>query len=83
MGIEPMAKRKWSQWNDQIDRAERLLIFFCSPPYNSKWLKGHGDMPRPTVVLNFMRKHRLPVEVSTLYMSTHCGSSGWNPYREE
>ena len=37
-GSDLMPKSKWDMWSDQIDRAERLLIFYCSPPYNSQGL---------------------------------------------
>jgi len=33
---DPLSK----QWEEQIDRTERLLIFTCTPPYNSQLIKG-------------------------------------------
>jgi hypothetical protein len=67
-GVVPARKMgdEWKDWEDGISRAERLLIYFCAPPYNSQGLKNHGVM-NPTIVLNYHRRHRLPVEVSTLY----------------
>jgi hypothetical protein len=52
------------EWGGQIDKAERLLIYFCAPPYNSSGLKKYGTI-KDTVVLNFNKKNRLPLEVST------------------
>ena len=68
-GLRPTARvgDEWKEWEDGISRAERLLIFFCAPPYNSQGLKTYGRM-KPTVVLNYHRRHRLPAEVSTLYV---------------
>ena len=67
-GVLPTRKigDEWKDWEGGISRAERLLIYFCAPPYNSQGLKDHG-VTNPTIVLNYHRRHRLPVEVSTLY----------------
>jgi hypothetical protein len=78
-GIEPMSEERWPYWNNCIDRAERLLLYFCAPPYNSKGLKYPGEMP-PTLVINCKRKHRLPLEVSTLLLTSSIGNADWKVY---
>jgi hypothetical protein len=77
-----MTRERWSEWEEQIDRVERLLIFFCAPPYNSAGLKRLPDLP-PTVLLNHRRRHRLPLEVSTYLISTSIGSTAWKVYGED
>lgn len=54
------------EWNSKIDRAERLLIYFCTPPYNSKNIVSYGEM-KDTILFNYKQRGRIPVEVSTLY----------------
>jgi hypothetical protein len=65
-GIDQMTEDKWNEWDSKIDRAERLLIYYCSPPYNGENLQSYGDM-QDTIVLNYKARKRLPVEVSTAY----------------
>lgn len=61
-----------------IKAAESLLIYYCSPPYNSSDISGNqlenGEIPRETIVLNLWRKAKLPNEVSTLWYY----AEGWN-----
>ena len=67
-------------WEEQINHAERLLIYFSSPPYNSSNINGYGDIQQ-TLVLNFGKKNLLPFEVSTLYDESEYWESGdWKPY---
>lgn len=54
-------------WKDYISHAERLLIYFCCPPYNSSSIVGYGNETRNTIVLNLGKKAMIPYEVSTLY----------------
>lgn len=61
-------------WEDQINKAERLLIYYCSPPYNSSNINDFGAIQN-TLVFNFGKKNLLPYEVSSLYME----SSFWEP----
>ncbi len=70
------------QWEEQISIAERLLIFFCAPPYNSQGLKNYGDI-KNTIVLNFDKKNQLPSEVSTFYYETEFWEGDWYRYGEE
>jgi len=79
-GLETMTKEGWPDWNAKIARAERLSIYFCAPPYNSQGLSSYGQLP-PTVVLNYHRRNRLPLEVSTLYESSALATKPqWKPY---
>ena len=79
-GLDTMTKDRWPEWSSKIARAERLLIYFCAPPYNSQGLSSYGQVP-PTVVLNYRRRNRLPLEVSTLYESSVAATNtNWKPY---
>jgi len=59
-GVNPPLSDKI--WTESIDCAEKLLIYFCSPPYNSSNINNSGDY-KDKVVLNFGKKNRLPYEV--------------------
>lgn len=78
-GTTVMTKDRWPEWEDQIARAERLLIYFCSPPYNSSGVKTFSSM-RPTMVLNHKRRYRLPQEISTLLWTTTIGTAAWKVF---
>jgi hypothetical protein len=56
---------------DAINKAEALLIYYCSPPYNSQHISDYRGEEvtdgNHTIVLNFFRKKLLPYEVSTLW----------------
>lgn len=54
------------EWESQINIAEKLLIFHCSPPYNTTNLNSYGDI-KNTLILNFDKKNRLHLEVSTFW----------------
>lgn len=75
-GMTAMTEDRWPEWNDKIARAERLLIYFCSPPYNSSGEKTFSSM-RPSILLNHKRRHRLPQEISTLLWTTGIGTPAW------
>lgn len=81
-GTVVMTERQWPDWEDKIARAEQLLIYFCSPPYNSSGIKTFPSM-NPTIVLNHKRRHRLPPEVSTLLWSTHVGTASWKVFGDD
>lgn len=70
------------EWGQQIDKAERLLIYFCAPPYNSQGLNDYGDI-HDTIVLNYDKKNRLPLEVSTFYDDTDFWGDKWKEYKTE
>ena len=71
------------EWTNSIKTAERLLIYFCSPPYNSQHLNGYGTLT-DKVVLNFGKKNRIPFEVSTLFLDSEYRrfSERWKPFRD-
>lgn len=81
-GTDRMTAGRWPAWEEHISHAERLLIYFCAPPYNSSGLKS-GPQMEPTVVLNHKRRHRLPIEVSTLHLTTKIDTPEWRVYGED
>jgi len=74
--------KKDEEWANEIDEAERLLIYYSSPPYNTKNLNSYGDI-NDTIVLNFGRKNMLPLEVSTFWKNSEFWdeNSGWEEYK--
>ena len=68
-------------WSALTEAAERLLVFFHSPPWNSKGVDQHG-VAEPTLVLNLGRSHRLAIEVSTLWSTSSWDPDGgpWRPF---
>ena len=70
------------EWAKNIDIAERLLIYYCSPPYNTKNLYDYGEDIKQIIVLNFGKKNVLPLEVSTLYHESAFFERGknWKEY---
>ena len=77
-GVEPVPE---AVWHDCIRDAYRLLVFFHSPPWNSRGI-DHHRVAEPTAVLNLGRRHRLALEVSNLWdLSAWVpGSTRWRPY---
>lgn len=69
------------EWNHAILDAEKLLVFFTSPPYNSSNINKYGDF-MDTIVINYRRKHRLPYEVSTLPEQSLIGKPEWKLFEE-
>lgn len=69
------------EWSENIDKAEKLLIYFSSPPYNSQYINDYGQIEN-TIVLNFGKKNRLPIEVSTFWdQSDYYNDNNWNYYK--
>ena len=68
-------------WEDQIDQAERLLIYYCTPPYNSQGLNKLGKIPT-TIVLNYGKRKKLPHEFSNIdeLSSYWKNESNWKLY---
>ena len=64
--IDSKERMNKSKRNNQIDRAERLLIYYATPPYCSKGKKSFGKMP-PTILLNYRRRKRVPYVISSIY----------------
>ena len=78
---EPMTEARDTEWCTDIDVAERLLIYFSSPPYNSKNIHSYGDITN-VIVINYKKRNRLPIEVSTFYEDT-VKNPQWHIYGEE
>ena len=78
-GIDKMTESKWGLWDNQIERAEKLLIYHCAPSYNSQCLNGYGKMPL-TIVLNYGKIMRLPFEVSNLEEFCSIEEPEWKEY---
>lgn len=66
-------------WKEEINRAERVLIHSCSPPYNTQHLNTYGSDVKSLVVLNRGKRHRLPAIVSTLYQES-IDRFGWKRF---
>ncbi len=77
-GTEPVDD---AEWRALIDVAHRLEVFFHAPPWNARGVDAHG-IEEPTVVLNLGRRHRLAMEVSTLWNQSAWDpkASSWRPY---
>lgn len=60
-----MLKIEREDWKFRIDEAEKLLIHFCTPPYNSKNIFEYSTQEK-LLVMNFGRKKMLPYEISSL-----------------
>jgi hypothetical protein len=65
-----------------IKESEKLLTYYCSPPYNSTLvydMNQSSELKNENVmVINLWQKHRLPYEVSTLWYYSEC----WKSKRE-
>jgi hypothetical protein len=78
-GMDQMTAERDPVWREMISRAESLLIYFCTPPYNSYNIKTLPTYP-PTIVLNYRRHHRLPLMVSNIYETTPVWEEHFKPY---
>jgi len=76
-GIDKISNNKWA---GMINRAEKLLVYFCSPLYNSQYLAGYGQMD-DTIVLNYYQKKMLPFEVSTFWDKSKALTKEWKEFR--
>ncbi len=70
------------EWEKDLAAAQRLLEFFHSPPWNSKAINHHG-VTESTLVLNLGQRHRMSLEVSTMWDESMWapGEVVWKPYR--
>lgn len=69
-------------WEEAITRGERLLIYSCSPPYNTQGINELPEMS-PTVLVNHKHRHRLPPEVSTFLETADIDDEDWQPFSIE
>jgi len=77
-----LAQEEWGEW---ICRAEGMLIYFTSPPFNSSGIRNLPQLPdAPIIVLNLNRRHRLPAVVSNLYEKSPVGDTmqEWKAFAE-
>ncbi len=51
---------------DLIARVEQLLIYYCTPAYNSNYIAKLDDKIPATAILNYGKHNRLPSVVSNL-----------------
>jgi hypothetical protein len=73
---------------NEIDLAERLLIYYCAPAYNSQNIRDIGidEKDSDVLLLNFGKKGMLPYELSSLwYWSKYWGkmsgkNENWKKY---
>lgn len=70
------------EWDKLIDVAERLLIYYCKPPYNTININNYGDIEN-TIVINLAQKNRLPMEVSTFYSDSEFWNDKWTEYNNQ
>lgn len=69
-----------NQWGQEIDFAERLLIYNCAPPYNTTNLTDFGQVA-DTFVINYGKRHRLPFVVTTFSRDGDFYNNGeWRKY---
>mgnify|MGYP001260419962 CR=1 FL=1 len=72
------------KWGVLIDSAERLLIYFTAPSYNSTGLNKYGEL-KNIVVFNFGKKMLLPNEISTAYYQAEIwdDKNKWQIFNDE
>ena len=77
-GTAPVSEEAWAQG---IAEATRLNTFFHAPPWNGRHVDHHRVL-KPTAILNLGRRHRLAMEVSTLWDQSAWapGADEWQPF---
>lgn len=78
-GLDLMTEARWPEWNEMIDRAEKLAIFFCAPAYNAQGIRALKTFG-PTLVLNHGRHHRLLTEFSNLHWTCPIENPDFKPF---
>ena len=69
------------EWNNDIDIAERILIDYCQPPFNSQCLNGLSETISNEInVLNFSKRFRLPLVVSSSWRESSYEKKQWKAY---
>lgn len=55
-------------WKEQVDDAEKLLIYNCAPAYNGSSIVDHRiDKSKEILLFNYGKRGQLPLELSTMY----------------
>ena len=71
------------EWSSQIDEAEKLLIHFCTPLYNSQHIQDYKCQD-DILVLNYGKKKMLPYAVTSVMLnSPYWDQNLWIDYRYE
>lgn len=76
---------KMEEWNQAVDIAEKLLIYTCSPIYNSSSMNWYGVIEPHTIVVNLGKYMRLPQVASTLWAESDYWKryeNNWKPFEE-
>ncbi len=81
-GIEKMCESKWSQWDDMIDKAERLLIFYTTPPYNSMG-KKNPNIGNTVLLINHKKRHRIPMSLTNYEWQSSISGANWTVFGKE
>ncbi|WP_109830118.1 hypothetical protein [Reichenbachiella versicolor] len=77
-GVEKTRKKNWSS---DIAEAERLLIHYCTPAYNSSNIQNL-NMEKDIVILNYGKKKSLPYSVTSLYHNSQFWEeNSWKVYK--
>ena len=80
-GTEDMGdKSRWGEWTTMINAAEKLLIYYTSPPYNSSGIRNLS-LVTPTLVINYKHRNRLPYAVTNWEWIHETDSEAWKKWR--
>lgn len=70
-----------NEWNKDIDIAERILIDYCQPPFNSQCLNGLSESIESNInILNFSKRFRLPLVITSSWRQSSYDKNLWNAY---
>lgn len=80
-----LENRNPDNWDTQINISENLLINFCAPPWNTQYInKIRDDIDDETIVINWGKRYKLPMEVSTLWKKSKYNDSNlWKLFTTE
>ena len=67
-------------WNDLIDKAERILIDYCQPSFNSQINNLINDLKDDIVLLNHNKRYKIPFTISTIWKQSSNSKGTWKPY---
>jgi len=70
LGSKVSSEIKDKDWEEHITIAEKLLIYLCSPPYNTQHLNEHPT-EKGVVVMNYGKKFRLPYTMNSFANDFH------------
>lgn len=68
------------EWNKEIDTAERVLIDYCHPPYNSKKKDLISGVANDVVILNNGKRAKLPFTITTLWRESSLAKGKWKSF---